>query len=326
MSDQQPPPPPPTERPFAEELLDRTAALDARIRALYRLKENGKTVENLRVLLAAVDTTDSVLLQHELIYNVGQFGFSEALPELTRIADDASYDVVTRHEALESLGAIGDPAAVGILTRYAEECKDCAPLQESAVLALQRLQTKEREGADALRPPPGCHFVSVDPSPAFASSPSSSSSATLAELEALLLNTSGSTSLWDRYRAMFSLRNIGTPEAVAVLCRGLREDASSCLFRHEVAFVLGQLEHPASESALVASLMDENEHPMVRHEAAEALGAIAEKESWSVLERYSTHREGIVKDSCVVALDMHKYWSRFKPSSNGDKDGANAGA
>lgn len=127
----------------------------------------------------------------------------------------------------------------------------------------------------------------------------------------MLLDTTGQTSLFTRYMAMFSLRNLGTPEAVAALTRALREDNVSALFRHEVAFVLGQLEAPSSQVALVAALRDEEEAPMVRHEAAEALGAIADPKTLSVLEEYAQHDEPLVRDSCVVALEMHKYWAQF---------------
>ena len=115
---------------------------------------------------------------------------------------------------------------------------------------------------------------------------------------------------------MFQLRNIGTEEAVLALSAALRDDQTSCLFRHEVAFVLGQLEHPASSPALSAALKDVAEHPMVRHEAAEALGALAEKDTLGLLEQFCSDSQAIVRDSCVVAIEMHKYWSAFKPSGN----------
>lgn len=299
-----------------KELLDPTAPLDERIRCLYRLKEaHAKTLPATRLLLQAVDTTDSVLLQHELVYNVGQFGRSEVIPDLEKIIHNLNYDVVTRHEAIEALGAIGDDQCLPVLKSLVEGKVEAdlhpdteLPIYESAVLALCRLTMKREQGDASVGRPANCPFVSVDPSPAF------SEKRTVAELEAVLNDASGS-SLWDRYRAMFSLRNIGTVEAVQALCRSLRQDKSSCLFRHEIAFVLGQLEDPSSEAALCEALCDESEHAMVRHEAAEALGAIAEKASWNLLERYSSHHEGIVKDSCVVALDMHKYWSQFKPKT-----------
>jgi deoxyhypusine monooxygenase len=307
------------------ELLDPDAPLDARIRCLYRLKEGHRSLQGAQLLLEAVDTTASVLLQHELLYNVGQFGFAESVPRLIEIisateenelpADLRSggmkYDVVSRHEAIEALGAIGKelPVVVPVLEHFArEENEPQAPIRESCELALERLRLLAAEGPIALAPPKGCRYASVDPAPALREAPA------VALLKGALL--SPTASLWDRYRCMFQLRNLGTEEAVMALSAALRDDRTSCLFRHEVAFVLGQLEHPASAPALAAAVRDVAEHPMVRHEAAEALGALAEQSTLAVLEEFCQDEQPIVRDSCVVAIEMHKYWSAFKPKGD----------
>lgn len=306
-------------------LLDPSEPLDSRMRELYRLKEAClKTPSGVALLLEAIDTTDSVLLQHELAYNVGQSGIEDAVEPLAAIVRNVDkYDEVTRHEAAESLGAIGSVKALEVLERHADEATEAsASVRETCELALARIAMQRQKGAAAMAPPPNCPYVSVDPSPAFNVLSSSATDAsshkdapavpqTVPELEALLLDNSGRTKLFTRYMAMFTLRNLGTRPAIDALCRALREDKCSCLFRHEVAFVLGQLEHPASQPALIAALQDEAEAPMVRHEAAEALGAIADPQTLPVLETYATHAEPIVRDSCVVALEMHKYWANF---------------
>ncbi len=332
-------------------LLDPAEALDARIRCLYTLKEADRNVNGAMLLLEAVDTTDSVLLQHELLYNVGQFGFPETLPRLMDIvtrrssssnhgannatnnnnpnadydqaavsnADSCNtammaYDVVSRHEAIEALGAIGSnlPSVLSLLEHYALAANEAeAPIRESCALALERLRfVATAEGAAAAAPPAGCHFVSVDPAPAFSEG---TPCASVPTLQSQLLDAS--TCLWDRYRVMFQLRNLASEAAVLALSAALRVDTSSCLFRHEIAFVLGQLEHPASAPALTACVEDQTEHPMVRHEAAEALGALAEQDSLAVLEAHCADPQAIVRDSCIVALEMHKYWSQFKPKA-----------
>merc|ERR1711915_463129 len=76
------------------------------------------------------------------------------------------------------------------------------------------------------------NFNSVDPAPA-------SLDKDLDQLRKTLLDNSAS--LFDRYRAMFSLRNINTPESARVLGSALR--TGSALFRHEVGYVLGQMEN-----------------------------------------------------------------------------------
>ena len=98
---------------YALDLLSAEAPLDERIRALYRLKEAARSCDSESISAAAVrrrdaagirivaiDTTSSVLLQHELIYNIGQLGCTAALDALIRVAGDCErYDVVSRHEA-----------------------------------------------------------------------------------------------------------------------------------------------------------------------------------------------------------------------------------
>ncbi|RNF07814.1 putative deoxyhypusine hydroxylase [Trypanosoma rangeli] len=296
-------------------LLDPAEPLDSRTRELYRLKQSIlKTPAGVHVLAKAVDTTDSVLLQHEVVYNIGQSGLEEACPVLERVihATDV-YDTVTRHEAIESLGAIASSLSTPILERYMDPANEPeVAIRESCELALGRIRTREARGDAALKLPSNCPYVSIDPAPAFCEANTDGPvPSTVEELERLLCDTTGATSLWRRYQAMFSLRNMGTKAAVMALARALREDTASALLRHEVAFVLGQMEHPASQTALVAALKDEEEAPMVRHEAAEALGAIADPAVLDTLAEYAKHQEPIVRDSCIVAVEMHKYWSQF---------------
>lgn len=47
---------------------------------------------------------------------------------------------------------------------------------------------------------------------------------------------------------------------------------------------------------------------MVRHEAAEALGSLGEEEGVEdVLKRFLHDKERVVRESCIVALDMAEY-------------------
>lgn len=301
-------------------LFDPNESLDSRMRELYRLKESGHmhTPAGAELLLSAIDTTDSVLLQHEIVYNVGQTKQPEAsIDGLTKVVQNMSYDVVTRHEAAEALGALGSPAAMEVLREHTDPVKEPhVEVRETCELSLARIAVREMKGDNAMQPPSNCPYVSVDPSPSFNVDTASAVNVTtlpttVEALQSILLDQSGNTSLFLRYMAMFSLRNLGTKAAVEALMRALLEDKTSCLFRHEVAFVLGQLEHPSSQPALITALKDEEEAPMVRHEAAEALGAIADPATVPLLEVYAKHKMPIVRDSCVVALEMQRYWSQF---------------
>lgn len=58
---------------------------------------------------------------------------------------------------------------------------------------------------------------------------------------------------------------------------------------------------------LIINLKDQNENCMVRHECAEALGAIATDDCMRILSEHVEDEERVVRESCVVALDMSKY-------------------
>ncbi|HVL86796.1 MAG TPA: HEAT repeat domain-containing protein [Candidatus Thermoplasmatota archaeon] len=107
--------------------------------------------------------------------------------------------------------------------------------------------------------------------------------------------------MFDRFQAIFALRNLGTDEAAVALGAGMVRDASA-LLRHECAYVLGQMQREAAIPFLVqAARFDAN--PMVRHEACEALGAIGTDEVLSVLREIGRTDAAVeVRESCEVAL------------------------
>lgn len=139
-------------------------------------------------------------------------------------------------------------------------------------------------------------YASVDPTPPAATKD-------VEKLTEILLDDNDT--LYNRYRAMFALRNLRTVDSITALTKGLQ--GKSALFRHEIAFVLGQLQHECSIEALAQSLQDPNENEMVRHECAEALGAIATDRCTELLTEYLKDEKQVVKESCVVALDMCEY-------------------
>merc|ERR1712146_253470 len=109
---------------------------------------------------------------------------------------------------------------------------------ETCEIALDRIAFKQQaKQADELSPSGG--YLSVDPAPP-------APEADIASLRDQYLDTS--RSLFQRYRSLFALRNIGNTEAVEAIVEGLND--SSALFRHEAAYVLGQMQHPASVTGL----------------------------------------------------------------------------
>lgn len=70
-----------------------------------------------------------------------------------------------------------------------------------------------------------------------------------------------------RFRALFTLRGLGGPDAITWISRAFDDD--SALLKHELAYCLGQMQDARAIPALVAVLRDSNQEPMVRHEAGE---------------------------------------------------------
>ncbi|CAB4012249.1 Deoxyhypusine hydroxylase [Paramuricea clavata] len=219
-----------------------------------------------------------------------------AIPFLIRVLEDRNQEPMVRHEAGEALGAIGSPQVIDVLTKFLKD--DQIEVAETCELALERIKwlqerRKHEEGKISSNP-----YCSVDPAP-----PDLSSMDDVDSLRKTLLDES--LPLFKRYRALFSLRNIGGTKSVVALAEGL--GCNSALFRHEIAYVLGQMQHEACVTQLKECLEKNGENPMVRHECAEALGAIAKGECREILEQFAQDKERVVKESCLVALDMHDY-------------------
>jgi len=136
-------------------------------------------------------------------------------------------------------------------------------------------------------------YGSIDPAPPF-------ENADIVVLRRLLLDEN--TKIFERMRAIFSLRNDRSKKAIEVLCEAFQ--AKSVLLKHEIAYVLGQMQDSNAVPKLIEILSDEKEHIMVRHEAAEALGAIGDISAKSILEKYLSDSNPEISESCEVALDL----------------------
>ncbi|XP_068152853.1 deoxyhypusine hydroxylase [Drosophila tropicalis] len=270
-------------------LNNKNRPLKERFRALFTLKNIGGSTAIAAISQAFDD--DSALLKHELAYCLGQMQDIAALDILTKVLEDTTQEPMVRHEAAEAMGAIGHPDVLPLLEKYKKD--PVIEVAETCAIALDRVRwVQSGQHVNDTNP-----YASVDPSPPVAETKS------VEELSAIYLDDK--QSLFDRYRAMFSLRNLRTEASVLAIAEGLKD--SSALFRHEVAFVLGQLQEPCSIPFLQANLEDSLENEMVRHECAEALGAIANEDCIQILNRYADDEKRVVKESCVIALDMCEY-------------------
>jgi len=279
-------------------LNDPERPMKERFRALFTLRSIGgeEAVNQMEQCFG----DKSALLKHEVAYCLGQLGDARAVAKLVDVLSDAdNQEPIVRHEAGEALGAIGSPDA-SVLAALKSGCSDAVPeVADTCRLAVARIEyysSNEGKTEDLSANP----YKSTDPAPPFAAKDTS-----VAALKGIMLDSG--ESLFRRYRALFSLRNLGTEESVLAVAEGLScED--NALFRHEVAYVLGQIQSRLSAEALTGRLRDPFELDMVRHECAEALGSVGGKEVEEELARYlDLGIPAVLRESCVVALDMNDY-------------------
>ncbi|KAF1924300.1 deoxyhypusine hydroxylase [Didymella exigua CBS 183.55] len=287
--------------------------LARRFRALFSLKylaslqpPSEETVPAIEAIAAGFGSP-SALLKHELAYCLGQSRHDAAIAPLRQVLMDKQEDAMCRHEAAEALGALSDKGSLDLLRQFRDAKDEPDVITETCDIAVDRIEWDHglQKGQEKIKK---SDFTSIDPAPPM---PQSSDKPSIAELENTLLDTK--LPLFQRYRAMFALRDLSSPPdlptavpAVQALARGF--DDPSALFRHEIAFVFGQLSHPASIPSLTKALSNTTEASMVRHEAAEALGSLGDEEGVEdTLRKFLNDPEQVVRDSCIVALDMAEF-------------------
>jgi len=276
-------------------LNDVNRPLKERFRALFTLKNLGGKEAIEEISKSFKDKSE--LLKHEVAYCLGQMGDIQAIPILVSVLNDLEQEPIVRHEAAEALGAIGDASIMNILVKIRDEDKE-EVVRDTCKLAVERLLWLENEKTKEENELSSNPYSSTDPAP-----PALEAKNIKILKENLL---SEDLELFPRYRAMFSLRNLGTDESILALAEGLK--SKNALFRHEIAYVLGQIQSPLVTNQLIECLRDVNELDMVRHECAEALGSIATDEVYEELSKYlNKSQPEVLRESCVVALDFADY-------------------
>ena len=342
---------------LSETLRDQSLPIQDRFRALFTLRSLEKNPEAVAALVGALDVGENAalssssslhadaLFRHEVAFALGQMRAKEATQTLIAVLKNQNEHGMTRHECAEALGAIADETSLEVLRDMREDAKH-REVRETASLALRRVEhvvgnsssssgssrnvattttgalvgSKKESTAvvvDEEEDGGGYATYSVDPVPAMDESVKTE---TLADI---ILDDAAD--IWDRYAAMFALRNRAQKtfgltkktkenEQLVQLCsstlgKTLRsETVQSALLKHEICYVLGQLrdddDNEIARKALFECLEDPNEHAMVRHEAAEAIGSRGGEGAEAILRKYLACEDRVVSESCEVALDM----------------------
>ncbi|KAM7497000.1 hypothetical protein LguiA_021414 [Lonicera macranthoides] len=209
-----------TEEFLCDRLLDQNQPISERFRALFSLRNIKGPAPRRGLILATKDSSN--LLAHEAAFALGQMQDSDAIPDLETVLNDLSLHPIVRHEAAEALGAIGSESVIPLL-RSSLVSDPAQEVRETCELALSRIEElKKKPKNDESSIIEVSPFLSVDPA-----APASYSS--VQQLREVLLNEE--KGMYERYGALFGLRNHGGDEAMSAIIECLH--AQSALLRHE---------------------------------------------------------------------------------------------
>lgn len=299
-----------------ERLLNDSNDIRNRMDALFTLRTIGNLESVLALEEVLIKEKSSDLIRHEICYCFGQMTTTdENMREIEQFLNKEVFDnprkyaSIVLHEAAEALGNISSDNNLILLQRFLNYEDDI--IKETCEISVENLNwmksTKngETEGLDKVK----LIYHTNDPSPPFnyKNDPKYSNIENIKKI----MHDENDT-LFNRYRALFTLREFNNEEAVEILCECYDKKHSkkfSPLFKHEVSFILGQMCQKAKKalSQLEIVLQDEEEDPIVRHETALTLGEITE--SKDLLLKYCQHNNQLLRESCEIALDFVDYWN-----------------
>jgi deoxyhypusine monooxygenase len=289
---------------YKNTLKDTNEKIQKRTQNLFFLRSLASVpaVEALKEAFRAEPESD--LLRHEICYCLGQMNSS---PEVTEAIQAFLEEVVSEglenkhakivvHEAVEALGNLCQDGSFDLLKKYISEEDDM--VKETVFLAEKMMQwlKETNEGKTEFMNLKKLKFKTNDPAPPFnyIKEPQYKD---IQLLEEILINKSEEHDLFHRYRAMFTLRELNTPEAAESLCKPmLKEHSATCgaLLKHEISFVVAQMEDVFDVSIpyLLESINNCDEAPVVKHESLIALGDMVT--DVKIFEPFLTHPELVV--------------------------------
>ena len=155
-------------------------------------------------------------------------------------ANDPPHTKIVLHEAVEALGNLSHENTLKLLKRFENEPEDI--LYETCFLAEKLIEWRKAtdngktEGLNLAK----LKFPSNDPAPPYnyVRQPKYKD---VKLLEQMVSGEIEGLDLWERYRALFTLRELNSEESVVAMCQCLTKENSrrcSALLKHEVAFVL----------------------------------------------------------------------------------------
>lgn len=294
-------------------LLNPNNSIRQRMDALFKLRTIGN-LDAVKVLEEAlISEPSSDLLRHEVCYCFGQMTDSEENKKEINdflykeiFENPKKYTPIVLHEAAEALGNINSENNLKLLEKflnYEEEViKETCEISVENINWMKSTNEGETEGLKKI----DLVYRTNDPAPPF----NFKNNPLYSDIQNIRkIMHDEKESLYNRYRALFTLREFNNDEAVSILCECFDKVYKfSPLFKHEVSFILGQMCQQAKSALkqLEIVLQDESEDPIVRHETALTLGEITE--CTDLLNKYTQHENQLIRESCEIALDFVDYW------------------
>lgn len=205
---------------YAACLQDLKQPIAKRVSTLWCLRTVA-CLESIEALIKAFEIEQkSELLKHEICYCLGQMDKSPAHVEkiekfLQRILDE-DHPKIVLHEAVEALGNINSENTLLLLKRFENEPSEI--LYETCFLTIKLIEWRndtengKTEGLNLAK----LKFTTNDPAPPFnfLKEPKYND---VEHLESIILDNQN-YNLFERYRALFTLRELNTEEAVIAMC------------------------------------------------------------------------------------------------------------
>jgi len=315
---------------YEQTLSDPKSYMGDRVDSLFCIKAFNEVEAIDSLIRAFKKEQSSELLKHEICYVLGQMNKTEAhVAKIQQflemvIEEKNGYQDIVVHEAVEALGNLSNEVTLDLIKRFDDPEKTNVMVFETCFLAKELINWNKvtNHGQSENINFKELKFSTNDPAPTFNiyGPTAEKKHLDVRYLESMLINKQEGKDfdLFQRYRALFTLREINTAESCVAICSTLKaENMDSCgaLLKHEVAYVLAQMETVNSHSIpfLLESVLNDEEAPIVRHEALIAVGEMIDEKTQ--LAHLLEHSEDIVRESAEVAcrnidnrLAENQYW------------------
>ncbi|MBI2786364.1 MAG: HEAT repeat domain-containing protein [Legionella longbeachae] len=278
---------------FGDILNNKTAGLPSRCFALDVLGAIAE-IESVNQIVKCLDDR-SELLKHKAIFRLGQIAYLRPETNVSTVAHETlcltlgkmDEHLIVRHEAGEMLGGLGLRKSLPVLKKFLND--PIPEISETCELAIRQIEYIHTYMNGNTIIPHGD------------AAPSYEEKKDIKTLEKIIFDCSENT--WERFRAMFTLRNFDNDETNSILINAL-DSYDNPLLGHDIAFVLLNVPTKESIDVLYRKLSNDSNDCIVRHVCAEALGEMKSKKANDLAREFLLDKDVVIRESVEVALHL----------------------